>query len=95
MKLRYDRFTDVRIGLLALRQNHTDAFIYDKPLLAWSVNRDFRASIQLLDTAFDPQHYAFAVPNNSPLRKPLSIAILQAVQDDWWEQTLFRYLGAR
>ena len=95
MKLSYDRFTDVQIGLQALRQNRIDAFIYDRPLLAWFVNRDFRSSVQVLDATFDPQHYAFAVPNNSPLRKPLSVAVLRALQDDWWDQTLFRYLGVR
>jgi hypothetical protein len=25
----------------------------------------------------------------------LSIAILKAIQNDWWEETLFRYLGFR
>jgi ABC-type amino acid transport substrate-binding protein len=49
----------------------------------------------MLDTTFDPQHYAFALPNNSPLRKPLSIAILKATQNDWWDENLFRYLGYR
>ncbi len=95
MKVRYDRFADVRDGLQAVRGSRIDAFIYDKPLLAWFVNRDFRGSVQLLDGTFDPQHYAFAVRNNSPLRKPLSVAVLKAVQDDWWEQTLFQYLGFR
>ena len=93
MRVKYDRFSNVGAGLLALRQGGIDAFIYDKPLLAWSVNQDFRTSVQLLDATFNPQHYAFALPANSPLRKPLSIAILKAVQNDWWEETLFRYLG--
>jgi polar amino acid transport system substrate-binding protein len=93
MRVRYDRFANVRDGLQALRRGALDALIYDKPLLAWFVNQEFRASIQLLDATFTPQHYAFALPSNSPLRKPLSVAILKEVQSDWWEETLFRYLG--
>ena len=95
MRIRYARFANVRDGLQAVRGGVIDAFIYDKPLLAWTVNQDFRTSIQMLDTTFDPQHYAFALPNNSPLRKPLSIAILKATQNDWWDENLFRYLGYR
>ena len=95
MRIKYDRFANVRDGLLAVRRGAIDAFVYDRPLLTWSVNQDFRGSIQMVDATFNPQHYAFAVPANSPLRKPLSIAILKAVQNDWWEETLFRYLGFR
>ena len=82
-------------GLLALRRGQIDAFVYDRPLLAWIVNRDFRSSVQLLDASFDPQNYAFALPPGSPLRKPLNVAILNTVQSRWWDETLFRYLGSR
>jgi polar amino acid transport system substrate-binding protein len=95
MRIRFDRFLNARDGLLALRRGEVDAFVYDKPLLAWFVSQEFRGSIVLLDTTFDPQHYAFALPPNSPLRKPLSVAMLQAMQNSWWEETLFRYLGYR
>ena len=94
LRVRYDGYPNARDGLRALRQGEIDAFVYDRPLLAWFVNQDFRSTVQLLDATFDPQHYAFALPNNSPLRKPLSVAMLGAVHSDWWEQTLFRYLGA-
>jgi hypothetical protein len=72
-----------------------EAFIYDKPLLAWTVQQGFGSSIELIDTTFDPQEYAFAVPSNSPLERTINVAILEAVHSDWWEQTTFRYLGSR
>jgi hypothetical protein len=43
----------------------------------------------LVDTTFDPQHYATVLPDNSPLRKPLGVAVRKAVQDDWWGQPRF------
>jgi polar amino acid transport system substrate-binding protein len=94
MRVSYDGFANARDGLRAVRQGEIDAFVYDKPLLAWVVNQGFRSTVQLLDVTFDPQNYAFALPNNSPLRKPLSVAILNAVQSDWWDRTLFQYLGS-
>jgi ABC-type amino acid transport substrate-binding protein len=94
MRVSYDGFANAKDGLQALRQGEIDAFVYDKPLLAWFVNQDFRSTIQLLDVTFEPQHYAFALPNNSQLRKPLSIAILNAVRSNWWDQMLFQYLGS-
>jgi len=95
MRIKYTNFTNIADGLRALRRGRIDAFVHDKPLLAWSVTREFQSSVQLLDATFDPQHYAFALPSNSPLRKPVSIAILKTVESDWWEEILFRYLGSR
>jgi ABC-type amino acid transport substrate-binding protein len=88
-------FAAPKDALLALRAGEVDAVVYDKPLLAWLVRQDFRSSIQLLDTVFDLQNYGFAVPLNSPLRKPVSVAILDVTQNPWWGQTVFRYTGAR
>jgi len=95
MRIKYTNFTNIPDGLRAVRRGRIDAFVHDKPLLAWSVTREFQSSVQLLDATFDPQHYAFALPSNSPLRKPVSIAILKTVESDWWAETLFRYLGSR
>lgn len=64
-------------------------------MLGWTINHEFSSSVQLLDASFDPQNYAFAVPSNSPLRKPVGIAILDTLQSRWWEETQFRYLGYR
>lgn len=81
-------------GLTALKADELDAFIYDRPLLAWHIRQNRMSSaIRLLDTTFDPQSYAFALPNGSRLREPLSIAILSSLQEDWWTQTRVRYLG--
>jgi ABC-type amino acid transport substrate-binding protein len=88
-------YTNARDGLQALRARRIDAFVYDRPLMAWIVSQDFRSSIQILDATFDPQNYAFALPSGSPLRKPLNVAILHAVQSRWWDDTLFRYIGSR
>jgi ABC-type amino acid transport substrate-binding protein len=95
IRVGFTPYTNARDGLQALRNRRIDAFVYDRPLMAWIANQDFRSSVQLIDATFDPQNYAFALPAGSPLRKPLNVAILQAAQSRWWDDTLFRYLGSR
>jgi polar amino acid transport system substrate-binding protein len=95
LRITFKKFATLTEGLDALRVHKLDAFVYDKPLLAWTIRQNFSSSIELIDATFDPQEYAFAVPSNSPLRKPIDVAILEAKHSDWWEQTIARYLGSR
>ena len=95
MRITYHRFATLQDGLAALRAHKLDAFVYDKPLLAWGIQQGFSSSITLVDATFEPQEYAFALPTNSQLRKTLDVAILDAIHSNWWEQTTFRYLGSR
>jgi polar amino acid transport system substrate-binding protein len=95
LKIGYRKFITPEEGLRALRAHSLDAFVYDKPLLAWIARQNFAASVDLIDTSFEPQDYAFVLPTNSPLRKALNIAMLDAVGSEWWKQTTFRYLGTR
>ncbi len=94
-QIAYRKFATLQDGLDALRARKLDAFIYDKPLLAWAIRQRYSSSIELVEATFDPQEYAFVLPRNSPLRNALDVASLNAVHSDWWEQTLFRYLGSR
>ena len=80
-------------GLKALRSGKIDAFVYDRPLLAWTIRQRNLSSVDLTDLMLEPQRYAIALPPNSRLRKPLNVAMLQVTESDWWRDTLFRYLG--
>ena len=95
MRITYRKFATLQDGLKALRAHKVDAFVYDKPLLAWGIQQGYSSSLELVDATFEPQEYAFALPSNSPLRKTLDVAILDAIHSTWWEQTTFRYLGSR
>jgi polar amino acid transport system substrate-binding protein len=95
LKVPYRKFAAPENGLRALRTHSIDALVYDRPLLAWLIRQRFSSSIELVDTTFAPQEYAFAVPSGDSLEKSFNVAILDAIHSDWWEQTTFRYLGAR
>ena len=86
-------YRTVMEGLQALKSGELDAFVYDRPLLAWVVKEKFYGSLKVLDTIFDPQVYAIALPHGSQIRVPLNVALLEEVRGDWWRETLNRYIG--
>lgn len=88
-------FASAQEGLRALQAGDIDAFVYDKPLLTWIVLHDFSTTLRMLDIVFDTQNYAIALPKGSPLRAALNVPLLDETESDWWQQTLFQYLGKR
>jgi hypothetical protein len=50
------------MGLQALRARKIESFVYDKPLLAWTVQQHLSSSIDVLDMTFETQHYAICDP---------------------------------
>ncbi len=93
-RIRHRDYAEVAAGLQALAAGKIDAFVYDRPLLAWRINRDFRGTVELLDVTFDSRYYAIALPSGSALRVPLDLAILESLQSVWWAETERRYLDA-
>jgi polar amino acid transport system substrate-binding protein len=80
---------------VALQAGKIDASVHDRPLLAWAICKDASSSIELIDATLGPQNYAFVIPEQSPLRKKLDIAILDAIHGEWWDQILFQYFGIK
>jgi polar amino acid transport system substrate-binding protein len=95
LRITYQKFSSLQDGLSGLRKHKIDALVYDKSLLAWAIQQGYSSSVELVDASFDPQEYAFALPRNSSLRNTLDVAVLDAIHSDWWEQTIFRYVGSR
>jgi ABC-type amino acid transport substrate-binding protein len=88
-------FANAQDGLTALQAGAIDAFVYDKPLLIWIVLHDFSTTLRVLDIVLDTQNYAIALPKGSPLGSMLNAPLLEETESDWWQQTLFQYLGKR
>jgi hypothetical protein len=49
--------------------------------------------LELTPVTLDIQNYAFALALDSPIRKVLDVALLDALSSPWWEDTRFHYLG--
>jgi polar amino acid transport system substrate-binding protein len=95
LRIPYREYATPSDGLNALHARSLDAFVYDKPLLAWIIHTQFPSSIELAETTFETQEYAFALPSGSPLEKPLNVAMLEAIESNWWRPMVFRYIGSQ
>jgi ABC-type amino acid transport substrate-binding protein len=84
-------FPDVSDGLAALEAGGIDVFVHDAPILAWDVAA--APGVTMSRIRFDPQDYAIALPQGSPLREPLNRALLAYLESPDWEAVLRRYLG--
>ncbi|MEZ2127153.1 transporter substrate-binding domain-containing protein [Sinorhizobium sp. CB9] len=94
-RIKHREFASLQDGLRAVENGSIDAFVYDKPLLAWITAQQFSSTIKILDGVFDPQSYGVAMPRGSPYRKAIDIALLETIHDRSWDQALFRYLGEK
>jgi polar amino acid transport system substrate-binding protein len=94
MRIAHRGFANLQDSIKALQAGQIDALVHDRPLLAWAIRKN-ASSIELADATFGPQNYAFMIPQQSPLRKKLDIAILDAIHGEWWDQILFQYFGAK
>jgi ABC-type amino acid transport substrate-binding protein len=92
-RLSFRAFPDIHSGLAALEHGEIDAFVHDKPLLSWMVRNDFSGALRVVDTSFGSESYAIVLPRNSALRPMLDLAVLDQIETDWWQQTLFDTLG--
>ena len=89
----FARFPGPGDGLKALGQGDIDAFVFDAPVLQYFVKHKLDDGVKVLDKTFDPQDYAFALPNQSPWRKEINAALLRAIHGESWREAIYLYLG--
>ncbi len=88
-------FATVEEGFSAVADGRIDAFVHDQPLMKWLVNHNDSSSLQVLPDLFDPQGYAIALQQGSPLREEMNIALLQILSSEEWQEIKSRYLGIK
>ncbi|PEQ12828.1 ABC transporter substrate-binding protein [Novosphingobium sp. PC22D] len=90
----FTAFADVRSGLEAVRDGRLDAFVYDKPLLAYRMrNGDLSDKLRLLPGTYGRQDYGIALPFGSALREPIDVELLKSIESDAWRQRLRTVVG--
>lgn len=91
--IQFTHATDLDAALVDLSQGRVDAVVYDAPLLRWKIRSRYRNSLRILPLVLERQDYAFALPNDSPLREPLDTSLLQAINSPQWHSRVADYLG--
>jgi ABC-type amino acid transport substrate-binding protein len=92
-RIRASRYPDLTQAMLAVQSGEAEAVVYDQPILQYRNGELNKGGLRLLPGTFENQSYAFAVSSQSPLREPISQAILEITGAAPWQQTLQRYLG--
>ena len=95
LRIAHRGFPSLHDSIKALQAGLVDVLVHDKPLLAWAIRADFSSSLELVDTSFGPQNYAFVLPEGSPFRRKLDIAILDATHSEWWDRQQIQNYGAK
>ncbi|MBW4330406.1 transporter substrate-binding domain-containing protein [Stakelama sp. CBK3Z-3] len=84
----------IAAGLKAVRDGKIDAFVYDRPLLAYLFREgDAGKGLRMVQGTFGRQDYAFALPQQSSLREPLNRALLTEIDSQQWAAKLKQVLG--
>jgi ABC-type amino acid transport substrate-binding protein len=91
----FDAFPDIKAGPDAVAAHKIDAFVYDRPLLAYAVRTGYNGQLRLLPGSFGRQDYAFALPQGSKLREHINETLLRHIDQPQWSDTVKRTLGTK
>ena len=89
-----DYLTMSRVDLFnALLQGKIQAIVYDEPFLRYVIRTQYPGEFDVIPLSVDPQLYAFALREGSPLREPINRVLLRKIHEPAWHDLLFHYLG--
>jgi polar amino acid transport system substrate-binding protein len=81
---------DAAVGTLLARQ--VDAVVHDAPVLIWWTTQHPSAPLLLVGRMFERNDYAFAVPEQSPLRVTVNLALLDLQETGFFAELDRRWL---
>lgn len=80
-------------SLEAMNRGKFDAVVYDRPILLYLANQATHNNTVVLPNTFERQDYAIVLPEGSPLREAVNLALLRIIATPQWQTTLTHYLG--
>ena len=92
--LGFENEKSIADGLNAVRDGRIDAFVYDRPLLAYLMREGGAGKgLRLVPGTFGRQDYAFALPQDSAIREPINQSLLREIESTEWTNKLKQVLG--
>jgi polar amino acid transport system substrate-binding protein len=70
-------YAQIADALEALSRKQVDAVVYDAPILLYFASHEGRGKAQIVGPIFHRENYGVLFPQGSPLRKPISEALLR------------------
>jgi len=77
----------------ALVAGEVDAVVEEWPILNWEASHRYPGRLAVVPQPFTRSFIGFALPRDSPRRRPLSVAMLQVLDDPIWQDLTRAYLG--
>jgi polar amino acid transport system substrate-binding protein len=77
----------------ALTRRKIQAIIYDEPFLRYVVRNEYATKFTVLPLHLDPQLYAFALREGSPLRESINRELLREIHEPDWADAIYRFMG--
>ena len=86
-------YSGVRPGLVELKAENIEAFIYDEPILQYRIKKDSSLNqLEVLPLKFDVQFYAFGIKKDAvELEQAISQRILEITETQEWEIVLAEF----
>lgn len=91
--LRPRAFANVDRAVDALIAGRVDAIIADAPVLEYHAHTHPEQPVSVVGAIFEPDKYGFGLPDNSPLVRPLTIALIGAHEGGEIEAIRARYFA--
>ena len=76
----------------AVSKKEVDAAVYDKDLLKYIIDRDYKRKVKLTEAHFMPQNYAFMFKNSCKLKESINRALLEVTESEDWKKIKHTYL---
>ncbi len=86
-------FDSVDDGLRAVADGTIEAFVHDRPIMAWAIDQRHAGQARLLDVSFEPQPYALALPPGAERREAINRAVLEYTATPEWRAVVVEMLG--
>jgi len=85
-------FETIKEALKELNSSKVDLMVYDRPILNYYINRDYKDTLEVAKDKFKVQNYSIALPQNSKLTEKINQALLEVLESPKWGQIKNKYL---
>ena len=77
-----------------LHEGEIDAIVYDAPVLQHYATREGKGRVRLAGLTFQEQNYGIALPQDSPYREAINVALLELIESGQYRELYDRWFGA-
>jgi polar amino acid transport system substrate-binding protein len=91
--LHYTKYADLKDALASLVRGKSDAVVNSVGALEYAISTYFSGVIPMPSGILVPSYMAFALPPNSPLKKPLDRALIEITASASWRSLEHSYFG--